>query len=77
VTLLARARVGAESVRFIEADLFAWQSDRHYDAVFFGFWLSHVRLENGCDLGPWSAPPTPLTLALDRGCQQPRHPWFG
>jgi demethylmenaquinone methyltransferase/2-methoxy-6-polyprenyl-1,4-benzoquinol methylase len=38
----ARARVDAGSVRFIEADLFAWRSDRRYDAVFFGFWLSHV-----------------------------------
>lgn len=38
----ARARCGNESVRFIEADLFAWRSDRRYDAVFFGFWLSHV-----------------------------------
>jgi hypothetical protein len=27
------------------ADLFAWRPDRRYDAVFFGFWLSHVPLE--------------------------------
>lgn len=26
----------------IQADLFAWQPERQYDAVFFGFWLSHV-----------------------------------
>ena len=26
----------------IEADLFTWQPDRRYDAVFFGFWISHV-----------------------------------
>ena len=32
-------------VRFVEADLFAWRPDRRYDAVFFGFWLSHVPLE--------------------------------
>lgn len=39
----ARARVGAsESVRFIKADLFGWSPDRRYDAVFFGFWISHV-----------------------------------
>ena len=38
----AKARVGVASVRFIEADLFAWRPDRRYDAVFFGFWLSHV-----------------------------------
>lgn len=39
---LARARNGNESVRFVEADLFAWRPDRRYDAVFFGFWISHV-----------------------------------
>jgi ubiquinone/menaquinone biosynthesis C-methylase UbiE len=30
------------SVRYVEADLFGWRSDAAYDAVFFGFWLSHV-----------------------------------
>jgi SAM-dependent methyltransferase len=40
---LARSRVGpAASVRFLEADLFSWKADRRYDAVFFGFWISHV-----------------------------------
>jgi len=39
----AQARVGSDRrVRFIEADLFSWQADRRYDAVFFGFWISHV-----------------------------------
>ena len=39
----ARARVGSSaSIRFIEADLFSWKADRRYDAVFFGFWISHV-----------------------------------
>ncbi len=42
---LAAGKVPAESVRFIEADLFRWRSDRRYDVVFFGFWLSHVPLE--------------------------------
>lgn len=37
----ARARVG-DRARFVQADLFGWQPDRRYDAVFFGFWLSHV-----------------------------------
>ncbi len=32
----------ADRVAFAEADLFAWRPDRAYDAVFFGFWLSHV-----------------------------------
>ena len=30
------------SVRYVEADLFDWRPDVAYDAVFFGFWLSHV-----------------------------------
>ncbi len=42
---LAREAVPGGRVRFIEADLFNWQPDRRYDAVFFGFWLSHVPLE--------------------------------
>jgi SAM-dependent methyltransferase len=39
---IASARVGAERVRFVSADLFRWRPDRRYDVVFFGFWLSHV-----------------------------------
>ena len=42
---LAAAKVPAQSVRFIQADLFRWRPDRRYDVVFFGFWLSHVPLE--------------------------------
>lgn len=30
------------AVRYVEADLFAWHPDAAYDAIFFGFWLSHV-----------------------------------
>lgn len=41
----AKARVGEGRVRFLEADLFSWTSERRYDLVFFGFWLSHVSLE--------------------------------
>ena len=39
---LARRRVASADVRFIEADVFSWSPDRRYDAVFFGFWISHV-----------------------------------
>ena len=39
---IAAARAGRQQVRFIQADLFAWEPDRRYDVVFFGFWLSHV-----------------------------------
>lgn len=35
--------VGArDGVYYVEADLFTWRPEERYDAVFFGFWLSHV-----------------------------------
>jgi len=37
-----RARVGSERVRYVQADVFAWEPERAYDLVLFGFWLSHV-----------------------------------
>jgi demethylmenaquinone methyltransferase/2-methoxy-6-polyprenyl-1,4-benzoquinol methylase len=37
-----RARVGADNVDYVQADLFAWRPARRYDAIFFSFWLSHV-----------------------------------
>jgi demethylmenaquinone methyltransferase/2-methoxy-6-polyprenyl-1,4-benzoquinol methylase len=40
-----RAKVSSPKVSYVLADLFQWQPDRQYDAVFFGFWLSHVPLE--------------------------------
>jgi demethylmenaquinone methyltransferase/2-methoxy-6-polyprenyl-1,4-benzoquinol methylase len=42
---LAAGKAGDERARFVRADLFAWEPDRRYDVVFFGFWLSHVPLE--------------------------------
>ena len=39
---LAAARNDGQRVRFIQADVFRWRPGRRYDAVFFGFWLSHV-----------------------------------
>jgi ubiquinone/menaquinone biosynthesis C-methylase UbiE len=40
----ARLAAGAPgcAVRYVEADIFAWQPDARYDVVFFSFWLSHV-----------------------------------
>ena len=29
-------------MNYVVADLFDWQADAGYDAVFFSFWLSHV-----------------------------------
>ena len=42
VIAINRARVAADNVEYVEADLFAWRPQRRYDAVFFSFWLSHV-----------------------------------
>jgi SAM-dependent methyltransferase len=42
---IAAARTTSSRVRFIQADLFAWRPDRRYDAVFMGFWISHVPAE--------------------------------
>ena len=42
---IAADQVTDKRVRFIHADLFAWEPDGRYDVVFFGFWLSHVPLE--------------------------------
>jgi demethylmenaquinone methyltransferase/2-methoxy-6-polyprenyl-1,4-benzoquinol methylase len=42
VLALNRQKLKAAHVEYRQADLFAWQSDRQYDLVFFSFWLSHV-----------------------------------
>ncbi len=42
---IAAARIGDNRVRFVQADALTWEPDWPYDAVFFGFWLSHVPLE--------------------------------
>jgi SAM-dependent methyltransferase len=39
----ARLHVGsAFAVQFVEAELFTWRLAHRFDAVFFGFWISHV-----------------------------------
>jgi 2-polyprenyl-3-methyl-5-hydroxy-6-metoxy-1,4-benzoquinol methylase len=40
-----QAKVGSPRVTYVLADLFNWQPERVYDALFFGFWLSHVPRE--------------------------------
>lgn len=37
-----RTRIDDAKVTCVHADIFAWEPDRSYDVVFFGFWLSHV-----------------------------------
>lgn len=39
---LNRGKNGAARIEYIQAELFSWRPQRQYDAVFFGFWLSHV-----------------------------------
>lgn len=41
---LSDAALGSR-VTYQEADIFAWRPERRYDAVFFGFWISHVPAE--------------------------------
>lgn len=40
-----RAKVRSDRVSYRIADLFAWQPDRQYDGICFGFWVSHVPTE--------------------------------
>ncbi len=35
-------RVQSDKVRYVQADLFAWQPEERFDTIFFSFWLSHV-----------------------------------
>ena len=37
-----RACISNARVRYVQTDLLDWKPDGQYDAVFFGFWLSHV-----------------------------------
>jgi SAM-dependent methyltransferase len=37
-----RREVDDSRVTYVNADIFDWEPERRYDAVFFGFWLSHV-----------------------------------
>jgi 2-polyprenyl-3-methyl-5-hydroxy-6-metoxy-1,4-benzoquinol methylase len=45
VLAINRARVADASVRYLEADLFAWTPENAYDTCVFAFWLSHVPQE--------------------------------
>jgi demethylmenaquinone methyltransferase/2-methoxy-6-polyprenyl-1,4-benzoquinol methylase len=40
-----RTKVSSDRVSYLQADLFSWRPERTYDAVLFGFWISHVPLE--------------------------------
>ena len=42
VIAINRARVAADNVRYVHADVFAFEPQARYDCVFMSFWLSHV-----------------------------------
>jgi demethylmenaquinone methyltransferase/2-methoxy-6-polyprenyl-1,4-benzoquinol methylase len=42
---IARAKLDSPNVRWVQADLFAWEAEERYEVCFFAFWLSHVPLE--------------------------------
>ena len=42
VLAIAREKVSAGEVEWLQADLFEWEPSERYDVCFFGFWLSHV-----------------------------------
>ncbi len=37
-----RLKNGTAKIEYVQTELFSWRPERQYDAVFFGFWLSHV-----------------------------------
>jgi 2-polyprenyl-3-methyl-5-hydroxy-6-metoxy-1,4-benzoquinol methylase len=39
---LNRQRLQSSRVTYVQADIFSWQPEDHYDVIFFSFWLSHV-----------------------------------
>jgi SAM-dependent methyltransferase len=71
----AKARVGVERVRFIQADLFHWTPDQPYDFVFFGFWLSHVprdRFESFWSMVADSLTPAGRVFFVDDNARTPQ-----
>lgn len=39
---IAQEKVTSDNVRWLIEDIFAYRPERHFDTVFFSFWLSHV-----------------------------------
>jgi SAM-dependent methyltransferase len=65
---LNQRKVRDPAVRYLVADLFAWEPDDLYDVVFFGFWLSHVpttRFEQFWDLVARSLAPRGRVFFVD------------
>jgi SAM-dependent methyltransferase len=85
-----RARVQSPGVRYVQADLFTWEPPRTYDAVVFGFWLSHVppgrlpsflgmvrrALRPGGQLFFVDSRRDPVTTTADQPLPDPGQPWL-
>lgn len=85
---LNKQRLQREDVRYLQADLFTWQSDEQYDCIFFSYWLSHVPHERFADF--WQRTKrmlkpngriilidslrTPLSTAVNHELQPPEDP---
>ena len=39
---IAKQRVSAPNVTFLNTDIFSWRPTERYDFIFFGFWISHI-----------------------------------
>jgi ubiquinone/menaquinone biosynthesis C-methylase UbiE len=67
-----QAKVGSPRVTYVLADLFCWQPERVYDAIFIGFWISHVPREQleaflrSC--WAWLRPGGKMFFVDDTGC---------
>jgi demethylmenaquinone methyltransferase/2-methoxy-6-polyprenyl-1,4-benzoquinol methylase len=70
---VARRRVTSPKVRFVQADVFSWGPDGRYDAVVFGFWLSHIpptHFEGFWDLVARCLEPGGRVFFMDEGRQE-------
>ena len=83
VIAINRQRVAAGNVRYVEANLFAFEPDARYDCVFMSFWLSHVpharfapfwsMVRRALAPGGWRMSSTPRTIRRPRP-RTTRHP---
>jgi 2-polyprenyl-3-methyl-5-hydroxy-6-metoxy-1,4-benzoquinol methylase len=85
---LNKERLGDQTVNYLQADLFSWQSEEQYDSIFFSYWLSHVPHERFDDFWRRVAAMlkpdgrillidslrTPLSTAVNHELQAPEDP---
>ena len=85
-----RARVRSPRVRYLQADLFAWEPDEVYDGVVFCFWVSHVppdrlapflrKVRRALSEGGWlffaDSRRDPWSTSADQPLPEKRQPWL-